>query len=236
MEGVLTWYWPYIWWALTIIILIYGIWQLNNLVRNNREILPLLAVSGAFMFVLSSLKVPVMASSSHATGTGFSSIAFGPAITTVLAAIVLLFQAVANHGGISTFGANCFAMGFCGPLVACLLFKFLRKSKANLYLTIFIAAFSASIVTYLVTVIQLSLSAMTVGGFFVLSASGFFEEFVKYASVFSPQILIGIIEGLIFVVAFKYIAKVKGDFLVKLKIMTQEELETIQTGAKHGIY
>jgi len=218
MEGMLPFWWAVFWWGLTAIILLVGIFQLNKLVRKDREILPLLAVSGAFIFVLSSLKLPsfVTGSSSHPTGTGLSSVVFGPAITAVLSAIVLFFQALLlNHGGLTTLGANCFSMGFFGPLLAWILYKALRNTVIPLYFTIFLAAFVADLGTYVVTAFQLAL------------AHGM-ESLPEFLIIFAwTQIPLAIIEGLIIVVAFKYIAKVKGDFLVKTNTITEEQLNKI---------
>lgn len=85
--------------------------------RNYSESKALIAVSGAFMFILSSLKLPsVTGSCSHPTGNGFGAVLFGPAVTAVLASIVLIFQALLlAHGGITTLGANIFSMGIVGP-------------------------------------------------------------------------------------------------------------------------
>ena len=218
MEGMLPLEWAIFWWVLTAIILAVGIFQLNKLVRNNREVLPLMAVSGAFIFVLSSLKIPsaVSMSSSHPTGTGLSSFTFGPAITAVLAAIVLLFQALfLAHGGISTLGANCFSMGFFGPLLAWGLYKMLQKTGIPIYFTVFLAAFVADLGTYVFTALQLSL------------AFGM-ENLTTFLEIFAfTQVPLAILEGLIIVVAFKYIAKVKGDFLLKTNTVTEEQLNKI---------
>jgi cobalamin biosynthesis protein CbiM len=218
MEGMLPFEWAIFWWVLTAIILAVGIFQLNKLVRNNREVLPLMAVSGAFIFVLSSLKIPsaVSMSSSHPTGTGLSSFTFGPAITAVLAAIVLLFQALfLAHGGISTLGANCFSMGFFGPLLAWGLYKMLQKTGIPIYVTVFLAAFVADLGTYVFTALQLSL------------AFGM-ENLTTFLEIFAfTQVPLAILEGLIIVVAFKYIAKVKGDFLLKTNTVTEEQLNKI---------
>jgi len=217
MEGMLPPFWAAFWWVLTAIILVVGIIQLNKLVRKDREVLPLLAVSGAFIFVLSSLKIPsVTGSSSHPTGTGLSSIVFGPAITAVLSAIVLLFQALfLAHGGLTTLGANCFSMGFFGPLLAWILYKALKKTGIHIYITIFLAAFVADLGTYVVTSFQLALAhgMESLPGFLIIFAG--------------TQIPLAIIEGLIIVVAFKYIAKVKGEFLIKTDAITEEQLNRI---------
>ena len=75
--------------------------------------------NGRFIFILSSLKLPsVTGSCSHPTGTGLSTISFGPWITAVVCAIVLLFQSLfLAHGGLSVLGANIVSMGIVGPFV-----------------------------------------------------------------------------------------------------------------------
>lgn len=215
MEGALPWEWALFWWGLTLIVLIAGIIQLNKVVRKNREVLPLLAVSGAFIFVLSSLKIPspIALSSSHPTGTGLSSIAFGPAITAVMSAIVLLFQAILlAHGGLTTLGANCFSMGFFGPLLAWLVYKALQKTKLNIYVTVFLAAFVADLATYVMTSVQLAL------------AFGL-ETLPEFLGIFAlTQIPLAILEGLIIVVAVKFIAKVKGEFFISNGTLTEEQV------------
>ncbi|MBZ3934945.1 energy-coupling factor ABC transporter permease [Methanimicrococcus blatticola] len=236
MEGMLPVGWAAFWWGLTAIILVAGIIQLNKVVRKNREVLPLLAVSGAFIFVLSSLKLPsVTGSSSHPTGTGLSSFTFGPLITAVLSAIVLLFQALLlAHGGITTLGANCFSMGFFGPLLAYALYKALQKTKLNIYYTVFLAAFVADLGTYVVTALQLALASV-MNSPLAISAlienfSGFLSASAGFLGVFAvTQVPLAILEGLIIVVAFKYIAKLKGDFLLKTDAISEEQLTKINS-------
>lgn len=215
MEGALPLEWALFWWGLTLIILIAGIIQLNKVVRKNREVLPLLAVSGAFIFVLSSLKIPspVALSSSHPTGTGLSAIAFGPAITAVMSAIVLFFQALLlAHGGLTTLGANCFSMGFFGPLLAWLVYKALQKTKFNIYFTVFLAAFIADLATYVMTSVQLAL------------AFGM-ETLPEFLGIFAlTQIPLAVLEGLIIVVAVKFIAKVKSEFFTSNGTLTEEQV------------
>jgi len=95
MEGFLPHPWWEIWFALSLPVLAYGVYKMNRMIKESRETLPLLAVAGAFVFVLSSLKLPsVTGSCSHPTGTGMGAIIFGPAITSVLAVIVLVYLSV----------------------------------------------------------------------------------------------------------------------------------------------
>ena len=85
-------------------IVAYGIYKLSKIAKKNPETKPLLALMGAFIFVVSALKLPsFFGSSSHPTGSGLAAIVFGPAIASVLSMIALIFQAtLLAHGGITT--------------------------------------------------------------------------------------------------------------------------------------
>jgi cobalt/nickel transport system permease protein len=48
MEGFLPLFWCLIWFAVSIPVITFGVYKLNKLVKERREILPILAVSGAF--------------------------------------------------------------------------------------------------------------------------------------------------------------------------------------------
>ncbi|PKL60849.1 MAG: cobalamin biosynthesis protein CbiM, partial [Methanomicrobiales archaeon HGW-Methanomicrobiales-4] len=103
MEGFLPWQWCLVWWVLSLPCVIYGFIKVRTLIQQQREMLPLLGICGAFIFILSALKLPsVTGSCSHPTGTGLSAICFGPFVTAVIGSIVLLFQALfLAHGGLS---------------------------------------------------------------------------------------------------------------------------------------
>ena len=89
LEGFLPGPWWQIWFAISIPVILYGIYKLNRLMEEKRDLLPLLAVAGAYIFVLSSLKLPsVTGSCSHPIGTGMAAILFGPAISAILSMIV----------------------------------------------------------------------------------------------------------------------------------------------------
>ncbi len=67
--------------------------RLRRIVQEESNQKVLLALCGAFIFVLSALKIPsVTGSCSHPTGVGLAVILFGPGVVAVLGAIVLLFQ------------------------------------------------------------------------------------------------------------------------------------------------
>ncbi|AKB39816.1 energy-coupling factor ABC transporter permease [Methanosarcina mazei] len=219
MEGFLPTPWWQLWFAVSIPVILYGIYKMNNLVKEKREILPLLAVAGAFIFVLSSLKLPsVTGSCSHPTGTGVAAIIFGPAISAVLGTIVLLYQALfLAHGGLTTLGANVFSMGIVGPVVAYIVYKAGMKANINFFVVVFLATAFGDWATYLTTSVQLSL-AYPAGG--ALTIAGFMSSFGKFATVFAvTQVPLAIMEGAISALLFKYVVNVKSDILVEMKVI-----------------
>lgn len=200
-------------------VIAFGVYKLNKIVKEKREILPVLAVAGAFIFVLSSLKLPsVTGSCSHPTGTGIGAIIFGPAITAVLSTIVLVFQALfLAHGGLTTLGANVFSMGIVGPVVSYLIYKAGTKAKLNFYLIVFLAAAFGDWATYIVTSTQLAL-AFPAGN--VLTFAGFVSSFGKFVAIFAiTQLPLAIMEGAISALLFKYVIEVKSDILIEMKVL-----------------
>jgi cobalt/nickel transport system permease protein len=221
MEGFLPVFWCLIWFTASIPVIAFGVYKLNKLVKEKREILPILAVAGAFIFVLSSLKIPsVTGSCSHPTGTGIGAIIFGPAITAVLGTIVLIFQALfLAHGGLTTLGANVFSMGIVGPVVSYLIYKAGMKAKLNFYLIVFLAAAFGDLATYITTSTELAL-AFPAGGLFNYVA--FISSFSKFLAIFAiTQVPLAIIEGAVSALLFKYVIEVKSDILVEMKVLNE---------------
>ena len=120
MEGYLPPAFCVLWGAVCLPFLAAGVLSIRRVAREQRKAMLLLAMAGAFVFVISSLKIPsVTGSCSHMTGTGLAAILFGVPATAVLGIIVLVFQAILlAHGGLTTLGANTFSMAIAGPLVS----------------------------------------------------------------------------------------------------------------------
>ncbi len=228
MEGYLPSPWWQLWFALSIPVIMYGIYKLNRLIKDNRELLPLLAVAGAFIFVLSALKLPsVTGSCSHPTGTGLAAILFGPAITAVLGTIVLVYQAffLAHGGLLTTLGANVFSMGIVGPVVAYTIYKVGMKLNLNFYLVVFLAATFGDWATYVVTSVELALA-------FPATPGGFMGSFKAFATVFAlTQVPLAIIEGAITALIFKYIIQVRSDMLARLNVLSDAAISKIRGSA-----
>ena len=170
-----------------------GIISIRKTLESNRRLIILLAMSGAFIFVISSLKIPSLTGScSHMTGTGLAAILFGPAATSVLGIIVLVFQAILlAHGGLSTLGANTFSMAIIGPVFTWGLYWLGKKIGVNRKVNIFFAAAMGCFITYCVTSLQLAIAHPSEIGGVITSA-------VKFLGVFAPtQVPLAVVEGLL---------------------------------------
>jgi cobalt/nickel transport system permease protein len=220
MEGGLSWQWCLVWWVVALPCLIYGVYQLKKVLAADREALPLLGVTGGFIFILSSLKLPsVTGSCSHPTGTGLSTISFGPWITAVVCAIVLLFQSLfLAHGGLSVLGANIVSMGIAGPVAGYALFRLLRTTSLNVYLSVFLVTALADMFTYITTSLELALA-------YPAETGGPISSFIMFLGVFAlTQIPLAIVEGIVLALVFKYIIALKPDILIRLHIFSEEKI------------
>ncbi|AFZ45357.1 cobalamin biosynthesis protein CbiM [Halothece sp. PCC 7418] len=217
MEGFLPVGWAVFWWVVALPFFVVGLRSLTRVTRETPELKLLLALAGAFSFVLSALKIPsVTGSCSHPTGTGLGAVLFGPGVMTVLGSLVLVFQAVLlAHGGITTLGANAFAMAIVGPWVAYGVYRLTMswgKPKAG----IFLAAALGNLVTYIVTSVQLALAFPAANG-------GFITAFLKFAGIFAvTQVPLAISEGLLTVLVWNWLQSYAVDELQTLKLLKTE--------------
>ena len=181
------------WGAVCLPFVAWGLIKIRRLAQGQKSVLVILAMAGAFAFVLSALKIPsVSASSSHPTGTGLGAILFGPAPMAVLGLIVLLFQALLlAHGGLTTLGANTFSMAIAGPLVSWGVWRACEALRVNRRVSVFLAAALGDLFTYCVTSLQLALAHPSATG-------GVAGAAVEFLGVFAlTQIPLAVIEGLV---------------------------------------
>lgn len=222
MEGFLPPIWCAVWFVISIPVVIYGIYQIKKVSERIPESKSLLAVSGAFMFVLSSLKLPsVTGSCSHPTGNGLGAGIFGPAVTAVLAAIVLLFQSLLlAHGGLTTLGANIFSMGIVGPLVAWIVYKGLVRSNISSTVAMFFAAFLGDLLTYVATSFQLALA---------FPLPNFTTALTNFLIVFAiTQIPLAIAEGILTMIIWDRLKVYKPKLLDRMGLLTKKEDSEIE--------
>lgn len=221
MEGFLPWQWCLVWWLLALPFVVMGILELRAMMRKDREYLPLLGVCGAFIFILSALKLPsVTGSCSHPTGTGLSTMCFGVYITSVIGAIVLLFQALfLAHGGLSTLGANMVSMAIGGPIAGYAVYRLLKNTSVNIYITVFLVTAVADLITYVITSLELALA-------YPAQTGGVTASFVTFFVIFAiTQIPLAIVEGCVLALVFKYIIQIKPEIIEKLGVFSHTQIE-----------
>jgi cobalt/nickel transport system permease protein len=227
MEGFLPAFWCVVWWIVALPCMIFGLYQLKKVLARDHDALPLLGVTGAFIFILSSLKLPsVTGSCSHPTGTGLSAVSFGPWITSVIGLIVLLFQSLfLAHGGLSVLGANIVSMGIVGPLAGYGVYRALRNTAVNMYVTVFFACAIADMFTYVMTSLELALA-------YPAEVGGVGSSFMIFLGIFAiTQVPLAIVEGVILALVFKYILQLKPEVLLRLNIFPAGKINAPGEGA-----
>ena len=206
-EGYLPKAWAFGWMAVCVPFVVAGFLSIRKKVERSPKAKVLLAMCGAFAFVLSALKIPsVTGSCSHPTGVGLGAILFGPTATTILGLIVLLFQALLlAHGGLTTLGANLFSMAIVGPIVSWAVYRALKKAGAKSAVAVFCAAALGDLLTYVTTSFQLGVV---------------YGKVVEYLTIFAvTQIPLAIAEGLLTVVVFNVLEKYARDELLELSVL-----------------
>ena len=201
MEGFLPVKYCILWGVICVPFLVIGFMNIKKVLGNDRRTLTVLALTGAFVFVLSSLKIPsVTGSCSHMTGTGLGAILFGPCVTSILGIIVL-----------TTLGANCFSMAIAGPIISWILYKLLQKANVNKRVAVFVAAFLGDLFTYCVTSFQLALA-------YPSEVGGVGASIVKFLGIFATtQVPLAVIEGILTVV-----------IVIALETYAKDELSSLE--------
>ncbi|MCL0073720.1 energy-coupling factor ABC transporter permease [Dehalococcoidia bacterium] len=192
-EGILPVSWAVVWFVIAFGFIAVGIRLIGRRTREVRGLMPLLGLTGAAIFLISliSVPVPIPGTCAHPCGTPLAAILVGPFISAVLGAIALLLHALfLGHGGISTWGANIVSMAVLGSFVAFGTFLLLRRFNAPIAVTAFAAGLFGNLATYITTSFQLA-SALHGPGLFW---SMFGATIVAYAPVQGP---VAVVEGLI---------------------------------------
>ena len=208
MEGYLDPIWCLVWFIVMAPFFYFGVIKLRQILRDHPEQKMMVALSGAFIFLISSLKLPsVTGSSAHPTGTGIAVVFYGVGVCAVLSTIVLIFQALLiAHGGFTTLGANCVSMGIIGPLVGLVFWKILRKANVGVFISMLVTAAIADLMTYVVTAIQMALNVTTANN------ANFLDAFVDFMSVYAvTQVPLAIIEGLVLGMFAQYLVTARPD-------------------------
>lgn len=219
-EGFLPYEWCIFWYVIAIPVVIYGIYKIRKIVHDFPDSKSLLVVTGAYMFAISSIRIPTpFGSCYHITGNGLNASIFGPVITSVLSVIVLIFHLFfLGDGGITTFGATVVSFGIVGPFVAWGVYRLMINFNISSIIAIFFAAFFGNIFTYAITALQFALA---------FPEPTFFDAYYKFLILFTPQVAIAVFDGIITVLIWRGLKEYKSKIFSKLKLFGKKESESI---------
>lgn len=210
-----------VWFAVSTPFVIHGARAVITEFRKSPENKMLLAVAGAFTFVLSAIKLPsVTGSSSHPTGTGVGAILFKPPVMAFMGTVVLLFQGLMiAHGGLTTLGANAFSMAVVGPWAGYGAWVLARKIRLPRAVGIFSAMFFADIATYCMASVQLAIAYPDL-------ETGVLGALAKFLGIFAvTQIPLAIGEGILGILLFRFLNKVARPQLIRMGFATETDGE-----------
>jgi len=202
-EGILPASWAGIWFLVVAPFVFMGLRELR--IRSARSIhfKPLIGLTGAAVFVISCMPipVPVVGATAHPCGVGLAAILVGPTITALIASVALTLQALfLAHGGLSTLGANTLSMGVIGGFSGYAVFHLGKRLGAGTWASAFAAGLIANWATYSGTALFMALA---------LARNGeWFSMFLAIMAAFAPtQIPLGVLEGFITAGAYSFIMR-----------------------------
>jgi cobalt/nickel transport system permease protein len=206
MDGILTPTWIAVWYIIAAAFIIVGTNSISKKRKANPKYMPVLALMGAAVFVISvwHIPVPVTGSSGHPCGTALAAIVIGPFPTAVITAIALFFQLFLAHGGITALGANTASMGIVGGFSGFAVYLVARKLGGSFWLSAGLGGLVGDLLTYATTALQLALNF----------PGNTATNWTVYMAGFMPtQIPLAIAEFVFTAVTVQYIANHRLDIL-----------------------
>jgi len=217
-EGILPLPWAVAWYAVALPFVALGIRRVNAMAREDLSFKPLVGLMAAVVFIISCMPVPVPTAGtcSHPCGTGMAAVLLGPLVSTLIASVALLLQALfLSHGGLSTWGANIVSMGVVGSFAGYLTFKGLRVMGVPLAFAAFCAGLQADWATYLATSVELAAG--------IRGSEPFLPLLEKILLAFVPtQLPLGILEGAMTAGMVVLLQRKRPDLLVSMGVMERE--------------
>lgn len=206
MDGILTPAWFATWYAIAIAFILVGAIIISKKRKENVRYMPVLALIGTAVFIISiwHIPVPVTGSSGHPCGTALAAIVIGPFPTVVITSIALSFQLFLAHGGITALGANTVSMGIVGGFSGFAVYLIARKLGGSFWLSAGIGGLIGDLLTYATTALQLALNF----------PGNTTTNWTMYMAGFMPtQIPLSIAEFLFTAVTIQYIANHRPEIL-----------------------
>lgn len=203
MEGYLPFKHAAVWTLLSGVVIQGALRSARKEVSTDRQTLLKLGAAIGFCFLLSSLKLPSVAgSSSHPTGIGLGTFLLGASLMPLVGFITLLFQAVLlAHGGLSTLGANAFALSIFGPLVVRSVHSLLHKLHLPTSLSVVVATTIGGMAVYACTSLQLALA-------FHETSEGVLAAWYRFLLIFAPtQAPLAVVESILTLICLKALGR-----------------------------
>ena len=200
IEGYLPMEWCIVWYVISIVVVAIGVIQLKRTINENPEVKKLLAINGIVIFIVSLFRLPSLTGCNSApAATGLNGSLFGPAVTSVVVAVVLILQAfLLAYGGITTLGANIFAMGIVGPLAACIVYNLLGRTNIPGVISLIFAVIFANIFTIAATALQYTLA--------------FGESFVMFFAILMvPEVFLIVVDIVVSVIVYVVLKSMFAD-------------------------
>jgi cobalt/nickel transport system permease protein len=114
-------------------------------------------------------------------------------------------------------------MGIVGPLVGYGVYRLLRDTSINIYITVFLVCALTDLFTYVMTSIELALA-------YPAETGGIVSSFILFMGIFAiTQIPLAIVEGVVLALVFKYIVALKPDILIRLGIFSKEKIDAARS-------
>ena len=141
----------------------------------------------------------------------FVSLLVGPYIAILVTLVALVLQALLlGHGGISTLGANLVSMGVVGSLAALSSFRLVRGLGGSKMAGAFAAGLLGDYIPYFATATILALG--------VHGTAAFGSVFLAILAAYAPtQVPIGILDGVLALGAYRFLAARRPDVFEHLK-------------------
>lgn len=174
------------------------------------DTLPFLAAYTALSFVLMMVALPLPGGTTvHAAGIGLLAVSFGGWMAFLAISLVLAMQALLfGDGGVTALPINALAMGFVGSFVAVAAWQLLRRF--NQTVALFLAGWLSIVLPALL--VALALGAQPLISHDAQGAPLFFpfDLSVTLPAVVLPHLLVGLAEGVLTVLGYRYLTRLRA--------------------------
>lgn len=214
-EGVLPLVHAAAYTAVVMPVLAKGVLEIKRKVKEEgHPFKALVGLTGAVVFVVSALAIPVpiAGTCAHPTGIALAAIFLGPWIAALVASIALLLQALfMAHGGLTTWGANTLNMGIVAGFASFGCFRMLRAWGRPLWGAA-LAGLVGDLVTYFGTAWVMAVALAS--GSQIPAATG-----MVFVAFLPTQIPLAILEAIFTAATLDFIRRRRPDIIARLRIL-----------------